>query len=43
MAVKHIWSGESQCMTALRARIDGHTRIEVGFVARLTVMHPRGG
>jgi len=29
--------------TALRARIDGHTRIEVGSAATVTVTHPRGG
>jgi hypothetical protein len=28
---------------AARAQIDGHTRIEVGPVATLTVTHPRGG
>ena len=28
---------------APRARIDDHTRIEVGFVATLTVPQPRGG
>jgi hypothetical protein len=29
--------------TALRAQIDGHTRIKVDLVATLGVTHPRGG
>jgi len=28
---------------APRAQIGGHTRIEIGSVARLTTPHPRGG
>jgi len=36
------WIAGQPPIRAPRARIDGHTRIEVGFVATLTDTHPRG-